>query len=282
MKPETLREHFNQRPKSDYPYLFGSTVCRAEHFITPAFTYWCTELALYPALHRKLWEMIYIAQTLHELGAIREGARGLGFGVGHEPLSSYFASKKIHVVATDLNPEDAEVSGWADSLQYGEALESLIWPAICNEEVFRAQVKYLYMNMNDTPGDLAGFDFCWSACALEHLGSIDLGLKFIENSLATLRPGGVAVHTTELNLSSDVDTLSEGGTVLFRKSDITALVRLLERQGHKVLPLCFYEGETGIDAYVDAPPYTNDPHLRVRLAQYATTSFGLAVVKAST
>jgi len=30
------------------------------------------------------------------------------------------------------------------------------------------------------PADLTGFDFCWSICALEHLGTIAQGLDFIK------------------------------------------------------------------------------------------------------
>jgi len=64
--------------------------------------------------------------------------------------------------------------------------------------------------MNAAPSDLSDFDFCWSASAFEHFGSIDQGLAFIERIIECLKPGGRAVHTTELNVSSNDDTVAEG------------------------------------------------------------------------
>ena len=81
------------------------------------------------------------------------------------------------------------------------------------------------------------FDFCWSCCALEHLGSLSAGLRFIERSLDTLRPGGWAVHTTEFNLFSDAATVERGATVLYRQRDLKWLVEHLQRQGHQSAPL---------------------------------------------
>ena len=51
--------------------------------------------------------------------------------------------------------------------------------------------------MNHLPDDLRGFDFTWSSCALEHLGTLAAGADFVVAQMDCLRPGGVAVHTTE-------------------------------------------------------------------------------------
>ena len=43
-----------------------------------------------------------------------------------------------------------------------------------------ALVSLRHVDMNHVPADLAGrFDIVWSACALEHLGSIANGLRFM-------------------------------------------------------------------------------------------------------
>ena len=81
---------------------------------------------------------------------------------------------------------------------------------ICPEDEFRRLVDFRYCDMNNISSDLHEFDFCWSCCALEHLGSLSAGLRFIERSLDTLRPGGWAVHTTEFNLFSDAAQLRGG------------------------------------------------------------------------
>ncbi|MBV8302888.1 MAG: hypothetical protein JOZ04_01660 [Acidimicrobiia bacterium] len=134
--------------------------------------------------------------------------------------------------------------------------------------------------MTDVPDDLRGFDFCWSLCAMEHLGSLEAGLHFVERSLDCLRPGGVAVHTTELNLSSDVSTLDGGTTVLYRKRDLESLVAQLEAGGHKVAPLDLDPGDGVLDAYVDGPPWIDwpgRPVLRVDVEGFVTTSFALVI-----
>jgi SAM-dependent methyltransferase len=277
--PDPIRPYFDTVQKADFPHVFGSTLCRAEHFLLPLFSYWCGEMKVAPAMHRKLWELVFIMQTLYEFDLLRPGVRGLGFGVGQEPLSTYWAKRGVEVVATDLDLESARAAGWADSGQHAQIPDHLFWPGITDRETFDRHVSFRIADMNRIPNDFTGFDFCWSACSLEHTGSIDKGLVFMENCLQTLRPGGVAVHTTEFNLSSDTDTIEEGGTVLFRKQDILILARLLRARGHKLLPLSFYSGATEIDSYVDLPPYQPDPHLRLRIGEYNSTSIGLAVVK---
>ncbi len=133
--------------------------------------------------------------------------------------------------------------------------------------------------MNAVPADLDGqFDFCWSACALEHLGSIEAGLAFIERSVDCLVPGGVAVHTTEFNCSSDDDTLDHASTVLFRKRDLLALAERLRGRGHRI-DLTFDLGDQPLDSHVDVAPYSADRHLKLQIERWVTTSFGLIVHK---
>ena len=67
-----------------------------------------------------------------------------------------------------------------------------------------------------------------------------------------LRPGGVAVHTTEYNVSSNEDTLETGGTVLFRRRDVDDLERRLRDAGHSI-DIDYTEGTTPADLHVDVP-----------------------------
>src|SRR5438045_9280230 len=101
--------------------------------------------------------------------------------------------------------------------------------------------------MTAVSSDLTGFDFCWSLCAMEHFGSLEAGARFVERSLQCLRPGGVAVHTTEMNISSDDRTLVDGPTVLYRKRDIESLAAGLEEVGHNVAALDFDVGDGVLD-----------------------------------
>ena len=133
--------------------------------------------------------------------------------------------------------------------------------------------------MSAIPADLLEFDFVWSSCALEHLGSMESGIEFILNSTKCLRRGGVAVHTTEFNLSSNRDTLESKSIVLFRKRDIEELIARLERTGCAVAPLNLGIGERLEDGFVDLPPYKAAPHIKLALGGYITTSIGLIITR---
>jgi hypothetical protein len=255
----------------------NSALCRQDSFEQPYFSFWARRLGIHLNYHRKVWEHVFICQALWERGVVGPGARGLGFGVGREPLTAYFASEGCEVLATDLASEQAAEAGWSDTDQHADSLEGLWLPALCDRARFDRQVRFRVCDMNHVPDDFTGFDFCWSACSLEHLGSIEHGLAFIERSLQCLKPGGWAVHTTEFNLSSNTHTVSQGGTVLFRRQDMEALAERLTTQGHKVAPLDFDPGAAPLDRYIDVPPYRSEPHLKLALDGYATTSIGLIV-----
>lgn len=254
-----------------------ATICRQSSFEQPYFSYWSSRLGEGLRYHRKLWEFVFICQALWERGAIRPGARGLGFGVGLEPLPAYFASEGCEILATDLSPDSASAIGWAESSQHALSKEALRRPLLCPDDVFDRGVSLRACDMNAIPPDLKDFDFCWSACALEHLGSIEKGLDFVANSVDCLKPGGWAVHTTEFNLSSDDDTVDNMGTVLFRRRDLEGLVTRLNAAGHRAIAFDFEPGTDPVDRYIDLPPYRPDPHLTTALMGYAATSIGIIV-----
>jgi SAM-dependent methyltransferase len=153
---------------------------------------------------------------------------------------------------------------------------------LVDRESFRSNVEFRTCDMNNIPDDLTGYDFCWSSCSLEHLGDLQKGLDFVVESVErTLRPGGFACHTTELNVSSDTDTVEDGPTVLYRRRDIRELVDRLERRGHQVAPFVMAPDKHVLDFFVDTPPYLAPPHLKLQLLGYTATSAGFIVQRAS-
>jgi hypothetical protein len=250
----------------------------ARDFFHPEFQAFCEERLREPALgvmHRKTWEFAYIFHRLNRAGVLRPGARGLGFGVGSEQMPAIFASMGAEITATDA-PMD--IAGWKETGQYSGSKDNLFFPKIIKRKIFDKMVHFEGCDMNNISPDLKDFDFCWSSCALEHLGSIQHGLDFILNSVEnTLKIGGYACHTTELNMSSDDDTLETEGCVLFRKKDLVGLCKKLEERGHWVEPLRIEPGDLPPDYLVDVPPYASNPHLKLLLASYVTTSVGLIV-----
>jgi len=250
--------------------------CRSD-----AFYYWCEETRLphEPIFHRKLWEYAYILQCLSETGMMSPGRRGLGFGVGKEPLVAVMAARGCEIVATDLDQDEAAKQGWTSSGEYAATLEALNERGICPPQRFTARVKYRMADMNKIDADLVDFDFVYSSCAFEHLGSIELGLSFVRNSLKCLKPGGIAVHTTEFNVFSNEATINNQQTVLFRRQDIDRLAAELHSQGHKIV-LNYNTGSGPFDRHIDVPPWSGI-HLKLQLEQYVTTSLGLLIKKAS-
>jgi 2-polyprenyl-3-methyl-5-hydroxy-6-metoxy-1,4-benzoquinol methylase len=257
-----------------------SQACTQLQMADPLYGQWCSALHEHPSSHRKQWEFCYILQALQTQGVMEAGRRGLGFGVGDEPLTAAFAARGISVMATDLDVERAAQQGWVETDQHARSKQVLNGRALCPPEEFDRLVDFRFLDMNAIDSDLRDFDFCWSACALEHLGSIKRGLRFIEASLECLRPGGIAVHTTEFNCQSNFRTLDNSSTVLFRKRDFIALAGHLRRRGHDIV-LNFDTGDQPLDLHIDVPPYSQNDHLKLQIAEWVTTSFGLIVRKAS-
>jgi len=254
--------------------------------------HWCRSLRVAPLYHRKVWEYVFVLQALFEAGVLKAGERMLGFGCGDEPVPSYLASLGVHVTATDLPLDKARARGWATGQQDPSGLDRLWKPEICERDAFRGFVDVRSADMNHIPASLAGFSATWSICALEHLGSIERGTEFVENSLRVLRPGGVAVHTTEYNFSPGEETIDNWQTVLFKRSHLEELARRLRSLGHDVAPLDFSLGSGLLDRFIDLPPYAagegllddrwNDlspAHLKLSIDGFPCTSFGLVVRK---
>lgn len=229
-------------------------------------------------VHRKMWEWLFICEALHRGGMLTPGRRGVGFGVGREPLVALFAGMGCEIVATDLDPDRARAAGWTESGQeYTGGLAGLNDAGLCPPDEFERRVRYRHVDMNHVPQDLRGFDFAWSSCAFEHLGTLGAGADFVVRQMDCVVPGGMAVHTTELNLSSDEDTVASGATVLYRRRDVRELVARLRRLGY-VIECDLTEGDAPEDVHVDMPPFS-DTHLRTRLGEFVTTSVGLVIGK---
>jgi SAM-dependent methyltransferase len=267
---------------SPTPVMFTSSLCHQAHFALDQYRFWTRALKEAPKFQRKQWEFVYIAQALFERGFLEPGRRGLVFGAGQEQLPALFASFGVKVLATDQAPETAMAGGWIESGQHTYDLAALNQRSICTDRMFQELVSYRSVDMNDIPDELdESFDFCWSACALEHLGSLAKGLDFIEASLRTLRPGGLAVHTTEFNLSSNTDTMETANVSLYRRVDIDEFVARLSGKGFDVSPINWELGEGFAEMVVDLPPYAGrgEPHIRLMAGEYQTTSIGLIIRK---
>jgi hypothetical protein len=272
--------------------MLTSMVCRRAHFDAPWFARWNAGFIADPPaealrapegirFHRKWWEWAAIAQALDERGMLCAGRRGCGFAVGREPLASQFAALGAEVLATDLG-DGAASSGWSATSQHAAGLEALFWPNLIDRTAFAARVRFLPQDMRalDTAA-LGLFDFLWSSCSFEHLGDLETGLRFVLDSTRLLRPGGVAVHTTEFNLSSDDATLEAGDIVIYRRRDFDVLNRRLRAIGCGLERLDDDAGTDPADLEFDVPPYYahGREHIKLWLGGYVVTSVLLVIRK---
>jgi 2-polyprenyl-3-methyl-5-hydroxy-6-metoxy-1,4-benzoquinol methylase len=236
--------------------------------------YWSAQIREPHAIHRRVWEHVYVLQALSQLGRIKPGMKGLGLGTSG-PLASYFASQGCNVTIVD-----------------GEepSRNELHRSSLLQRDVFDKRVQTRASDLAALPADLAGFDFVWSIAKLQHTGSIARGIECIENLAGVLKPGGVMVHTTEFSFAIDDQTIDNWGTVLFQRRHFEDMAQRLMGRGCKVFPLDFDIGSRPLDRFIDVPPFempgsniknwSHDAmHLKANVDGFPCTSFGLIAVK---
>jgi hypothetical protein len=264
------------RAAQDDEFMRYST-CSSRDFFHPEFHRLSELIGIPMVFHRKYWEWVYVVHHAHRTGAVRAGARGLVFGVGQETLPAVFAASGMHVTATDAPTEIGIGAGWQSGNEFAQGLAAMPNGALDRAE-FERLVEWRECDMNSIDPSLSDYDLCWSSCCFEHLGDLRKGVDFVINSVEkTLKVGGIAIHTTEFNLSSNADTIEAGATVIYRRRDIEELINELRRRGHEVDPLRIAPDSLAIDAYVDTPPYHAPPHLKLALEGYTSTSVGLVI-----
>lgn len=258
--------------KADFDTSDYRTMCEALH-----------EKFIY---HRKPWEFVMIANALKERGYLQAKKTGLGFGVGTEPLTDYFISQGCTILATDQAGTTQNSNNWKNSNQIALDKIALHSRKISTDEQFTDRCTFLNVDMNEIPVDIierqGHFDFLWSSCALEHLGTLQNGLWFIMRSLSLLKPGGTALHTTEYNLSSNDSTNFAHVNCIYRLKDIQMLKATIDGLGHHMETLDTTRGIHEYDTYVDGAgwqPYQQEPHLNLKVDGYDATSALLIIRK---
>lgn len=266
-----------------------SRTCRQADIESNWLRHWCRALDVAPFYHRKLWEYGFICQVLWEAGMLQPGRRALGFAVGQEPLPAILASRGVSVLATDIAAGDQRAQDWIRTGQHSTGLDALHRAYLQDRESFERLVRFRHVDMGALPPDLqdGSQDIVWSACAMEHLGTLERGLDFVLAAMRCLKPGGIAVHTTEMNLNPEGRTLRRGPTVLYQRRHLEALAGRLAAEGHRMLPLDDQHVPGIMDQFVDIPPFgdghvplghAGPPHLRLSVGGFPATSAGIVVI----
>lgn len=238
--------------------------------------YWSARIRESHAIHRRVWEHAFVLQALEQLGKLQPGTKGLGLAPSG-PLLAYLASRGAEITAIDDKAPTAE---------------SLFRSDLLERTTFDRNVKLRAADLSALPQDLRGFDYCWSVGKLQHAGSIAKAMAFVESMVDTLKPGGVAVHTTEFSFAVDDQTIDNWGTVLFQRRHFEEMAERLARKGCKVLPLDFNVGTKPLDRFIDVPPFDipganikdwsrDTMHIKVSIDGFPCTSFGLILIRNS-
>jgi SAM-dependent methyltransferase len=266
--------------EGDVPNLSNPTtqLCSASQFDEAEYGRLCSEIKMPHMRHRKQWEYIYIIASIMKSGLVKPNARGLSFGCGTEPMAAFFAKMGCSIVGTDMPPAMAKDASWTQYDQHASNKHALNVNGICDSDTFERNVDFRFVDMNNIPDDLTGFDFLWSSCALEHLGSLDHGWSFIKNAMKCLKPGGVAVHTTEFTISSLDETYESPEVSFYRKNDIYRLAEDLKSTA-KIHAPNFRCMSNDRDELVDRRPFTASEQYKIFLRGHVITSIGIIVQK---
>ncbi|MGE0863491.1 MAG: class I SAM-dependent methyltransferase [Vicinamibacterales bacterium] len=144
--------------------------------------------------HRKIWEFNQALYGLRRLNRLAPDATALGIGCGHEELMYFLANRIRRVIATDLY-EGSWIGGESDA-------DVLAHPA--KYAPFKYREDHLEVRRMDAlalEAEAASVDFVFCLSSIEHFGRLRDKLTSLREMHRVLKPGGVAVLTTEVVLN---------------------------------------------------------------------------------
>ena len=176
--------------------------CTGEDWSDPAFKYVLNEVFNKNAsYHRKQWEFVVIFLCLVQQGKLGKNAKGASFGAGKEPLIYDLLPYVDSFLATDLYSWS---TGW-DTARLGEKdtpMDFLQRHAPKNLNINNLSACEMDMRKLEGIKD-ASLDFCYSSCAIEHIGHREDFIAHLHEVKRVLKDDGVYVVTTELLFNHD-------------------------------------------------------------------------------
>jgi len=157
--------------------------------------------------HRKQWEFGMIFLALKRQGVLRGNAHGLSMGGGRERLLYAVANHVEHITVTDLYSPDTD---WLCARTDNPDLFVKSDPPIPTDV---SRISALRADMRDLPFPSDSIDFCYSTCALEHIGGRDDFLRHFHEVYRVLRDDGIYVFTTEFHFGNE--TIEDPQNVIF-------------------------------------------------------------------
>jgi hypothetical protein len=173
------------------------------------------------------WRKVYTLQALRRYGMLEKGAIGLGFERAPSGMPATLAALGTRVLAAF--PTRAGTPPKPAALK-----RDLAERAPCSKTVFDDNVTTRIVSWRRIPEDLVNFDFLWSVRANETLYSVAAAAKFVEDTMACLRPGGIAVHAFSYDLAPGGRSIPSTERIMLQQGDIERIALLLVSRGHEV------------------------------------------------
>jgi ubiquinone/menaquinone biosynthesis C-methylase UbiE len=174
-----------------------SKICDAADWFDPEFnSVVINELKEGPRFHRKQWEFAMIFLALKKLGFLNEKMNGLSLGGGNERVLYAIAKHVKKLTVTDLyeNSTSWDCARTNDPDEFIRSSKPF--------DVDDSKIKALRMDMRNLDFEDNTFDFCYSSCAIEHIGKYEDFVQHLNEVYRCLKDNGLYVFTTELQLGN--------------------------------------------------------------------------------
>jgi ubiquinone/menaquinone biosynthesis C-methylase UbiE len=153
-------------------------------------------------LHRKKWEYAMLTLFLEDMGVLRDDARILSVGAGHETVLFWLANRVAKVVATDIYGQGSFSEQEADRTMLSD-------PASFSPYPYReSHLEVRHMDATELDFPDGSFDAVFTLSSIEHFGSWANIRRSAREIGRVLGPGGSAFVVTECFLGRSVLTHS--------------------------------------------------------------------------
>lgn len=199
-------------------YMYNtSKICDAADWFDPEIkTIIENELREPAKLHRKQWEFAMIFLTLKKYGLIENTKTGLSLGGGNERVLYAIGNHVKTLYVTDLYDQNTswDCARTEDPDEFIKASKPF--------PVDDGKLQAIRMDMRFLDFDNNTFDFCYSSCAIEHIGEDNDFLQHLNEVNRVLKEGGIYVLTTELQFGEK--TIPDQNNYVFNKEHLSNLI----------------------------------------------------------
>jgi SAM-dependent methyltransferase len=145
------------------------------------------------SMHRKSYEFTQLLFGLERLDAIREDARVLSVGAGHECPLYWLANRVARVYATDLYDQ-----AWQSAFgREGDAAVLSDASTFAPFEYRRDHLVFLRMDGSRLAFQNSTFHIVYSLSSIEHFGGFEGARRAVGDMARVLMPGGILALATE-------------------------------------------------------------------------------------